>query len=1071
MRLLYFCLIFLILPVVVSSQQYSFKTYSVEDGLAQSQVFAICQDSQGYMWFGTNGGGVIKYDGNTFITYTTKDGLCDNVVTFIFEDSKHNLWFGTNIGINKYDGKTFTNYAAKEGTNKTIWSIFEDKEGNLWFGTDDGVSKYNGETFTNFTINGDISNNTVWSISADKERNLWFGTNIGISKYDGKTFTNFTTKDNLKSDIIYYVLEDSKGNMWFGTDGGGIYKYDGKTFINFTMENGLKSDIIYSIFEDSKGDLWFGTDGGGASKYDGKTFVNYTIENGLNNNTIWSIFEDKEGNLWFGTNGGGVCKYSGETFIGYTTEEGLSNNIIYSICEDSEGNLWFGTYEYGVYKYNEKTFINYTTEEGLISNNIYSIVNDREGNLWIATSWGISKYDGESFTNINTNDGLINNDVRYIFEDNDSNLWFATHGGVSKYDGKSFTNFTTKNGLCHDYVSCILQDTEGNMWFTTDGGGVSKYDGKTFTNFTTKNGLSSDFVLCISEDIDGDLWFGTYGGGVSKYNCPKNGKVGTFETFTSEEGLCDNAVLLMIFDNVGNLWIGTNKGLDKFDVLEYNKTGKKIFEHYGKEEGFIGIECNQKAVYQDSKGNLWFGTIKGVFKYNSKEDKPNTEEPFTYITNLRLFFKNIDWTIYTDDINKISGLPIGLRLPYKQNHLTFDFIGISLTIPSKVRFQYILEGIDKDWSPAIKENHVTYSNLPPGEYTFKLKACNNDGVWNKEPTAYNFIIIPPFWQTWWFRFTMLILAGMIIYGIFLLKTAQLRLRTKILEQKVNERTAQLRETQKMLTDTAHRAGMAEIATGILHNVGNVLNSVKVSSQLLKEKIKSSKVNNLQKVLSLMEEHTDNIGKFITSDEKGKMLPEYLIKVGITLKEEQDNSLKELSTLHDGINHIEEIIAVQQSYAGVSGLVEKVALSAMMDDVLKMHSEIFRKYKINIIKKYSKTNPILIEKGKLIQVFVNLLKNAKESLEAKDEKNRIITINILEDKQQQTVEITDNGTGISKENLTKMFSYGFSTKKEGKGFGLHTSALAMTELKGKLIAQSDGKGKGAKFIVKVTINTT
>ncbi len=277
---------------------------------------------------------------------------------------------------------------------------------------------------------------------------------------------------------------------------------------------------------------------------------------------------------------------------------------------------------------------------------------------------------------------------------------------------------------------------------------------------------------------------------------------------------------------------------------------------------------------------------------------------------------------------------------------------------------------------------------------------------------------------------------------------------------------ELRETQKMLTDTAHRAGMAEIATGILHNVGNVLNSVKVSSQILKEKIISSKVNNLQKVLILMEEHIDNIGAFITSDEKGKMLPEYLLKVGVTLKEEQDNSLKELSTLHNGINHIEEIIAVQQSYAGVSGLVEKIVLSDMMDDVLKMHSEMFRKYKIKISKKYSKTKPILIEKGKLIQVFVNLLKNAKESLGTIDEKGRTITINILEDKQHQTVEITDNGAGISKDNLTKIFSYGFSTKKDGKGFGLHTSALAMSEMKGKLFAESDGKG--AKFIISIPI---
>ncbi|MEA2096362.1 MAG: tetratricopeptide repeat-containing sensor histidine kinase [Candidatus Cloacimonadota bacterium] len=289
------------------------------------------------------------------------------------------------------------------------------------------------------------------------------------------------------------------------------------------------------------------------------------------------------------------------------------------------------------------------------------------------------------------------------------------------------------------------------------------------------------------------------------------------------------------------------------------------------------------------------------------------------------------------------------------------------------------------------------------------------------------------------------------------------------KNQLSETLNELRETQKMLTDTAHRAGMAEIATGILHNVGNVLNSVKVSSQILKEKIKSSKVNNLQKVLSIIEEHTDNLGEYISSDEKGKMLPPYLLKVGTALKDEQNNSLEELSNLHKGINHIEEIIAVQQSYAGVSGLIEKVKLSKMMDDILKMHSEIFRKYKIKITKEYSKTEPILIEKGKLIQVFVNLLKNAKESLEAK-EKDRIIIINILEDKGYQVIEIVDNGMGIVEKNLRRIFSYGFSTKKDGKGFGLHTSVLAMTEMKGKLIAESEGKGKGAKFIVSIPVNS-
>ena len=279
---------------------------------------------------------------------------------------------------------------------------------------------------------------------------------------------------------------------------------------------------------------------------------------------------------------------------------------------------------------------------------------------------------------------------------------------------------------------------------------------------------------------------------------------------------------------------------------------------------------------------------------------------------------------------------------------------------------------------------------------------------------------------------------------------------------------ELRDTQKTLVEVAHRAGMAEIATGILHNVGNVLNSVKVSSQILKERIKKSKINSLQKALNLMKQHTDDLGNYISSDEKGKMLPTYLLEVGKVLEKEQDTSLKELSNLHSGINHIEEIVSVQQNYAGVSGIVESISLSKMMDDVLRMYQETFIKYKIKVIKDYKETPPISIEKGKLMQVFVNLLKNAQESLMLKGDEDKTITINISEDKEKksQIIEIIDNGIGIPKDNLDKIFSYGFTTKKGSKGFGLHTSALTMAELKGKLTAESDGVNKGAKFNVIV-----
>ena len=1072
MRTLCFCILFLILPVNILGQQYNFKTYSVEHGLAQSQVLSICQDSKGNLWLGTLGG-LNKFDGVTFTNFTTKEGLSSNEISSILEDREGNLWFGTDAGINKFDGATFTKFTTEEGLSSNIMtSILEDREGNLWFGTQGGgLNKFDGNTFTNFTTKEGMSNNSVSSICEDREGNLWIGTNSGVNKFDGETFKIFTTEDGLSSNIVWSILEDRGGNLWFGSHRGGICKFDGKTFTNFTTKDGLSNNLVLSILEDWKGNLWCGTYGGGVSKFDGRTFTNFTKEEGLSCDVVWSILEDREGNIWFGTDGGGFCKYSGEAFINFSEKEGLSNNLVMSILEDHKGNLWFGTDGGGVNKYNGKTFTIFSKEDGLSSNSILSILEDRKGNLWFGTyRGGVNKYDGNTFTIFTKKEGLSHNIVLSIFEDKEGNLWFGTNAGVSKFDGVDFTNFTTEDGLSHSSVSSIFEDKDGNLWFCTGGGGVDKYDGATFTNFNKKDGLSDNNIISILQDQEGNLWFGT-AGGITRFVPPQEGEVGSFEIFTTDDGLFDDNISLMVFDDAGNLWIGTNKGVDKFDVPGYNKTGKRVFRHYGKEEGFVGIECNHKAACKDSKGNIWFGTINGVTKYNPEEDALNTIEPLTYINNLSLFFEDIDWSNYADSIDNATSLPIGLRLPYNKNHMTFDFIGICLTIPKKVRYQYKLEGFDKDWSPVTKEDHITYSNLSPGEYTFEVKACNNDGLWNKESTAFSFVVAPPFWQTWLFRIIVIILVITSIYGVFRFKTAQLRNRAKVLEQKVDERTAELRETQKMLVDTAHRAGMAEIASGILHNVGNVLNSVKVSSQILKERVERSKINSMKKALSLMEQHSADLGDYITSDEKGKMLPEYLVKVGKTLKGEQDNYLKELSNLHSGLDHIEEIVTVQQNYAGVSGVVESVSLSKMMDDVLRMYRDSFVRNKIKAIKNYKETPPISVEKGKLMQVFVNLLKNSQESLIIKGDEEKVIKINILEDeeKKSQIVEIIDNGVGINKDNLNRIFSYGFTTKKGGQGLGLHTSALSMAELNGKIFVHSDGEDMGAKFTVIVSKN--
>ncbi|MCK4256000.1 hypothetical protein KAX35_03850, partial [candidate division WOR-3 bacterium] len=916
-----------------------------------------------------------------------------------------------------------------------------------------------------------------WSILEDKDSNLWFGTNGGgVTKHDGATFTNFTTKDGPNSNNIFYILEDSKGNLWFGSDVG-ISKYDRITFTDFTLEEGLAENTIYSILEDQEGNMWFGTNGKGVYKYNGRTFINYTTKNDLSDNVIWSMCEDREGNIWIGTDGG-VCKYGGDTFIYYTTKDGLNNNTIYSIFEDQKGNMWFGTYGGGVSKYNGRNFINYTVKDGLSDDFIMSVFEDQKGNMWFGSnSGGLIKYDGDTFTNYTTKEGLSSNSIYSIIEDQKGNMWFGTDGGgVCRYDGKTFKSFTTEDGLNNNIIMSILEDSIGNMWFGTDGGGISKYDGKMFINYTTKEGLSSNAIMCLREDKEGNIWIGTYGGGVLKHIYSNNGEPGSFETFTSEDGLCDDAVLSIVFDDTGNLWIGTNRGIDKLDISEYNKTGKKIFKHYGKEEGFIGIECNQNAVCKDSKGNIWFGTIKGVMKYNPEEDKPNTVESLTHITNLRLFFEDVDWSTYTDNISKKSGLPIDLKLPYNQNHITFDFIGISLTIPEKVRYRYMLEGFDKNWSPITKETYVTYSNLPSRKYTFNVKACNNDGLWNKKPLTYSFVIIPPFWRTWWFYLFCVISGIGMILTLINLRIGNLERRRRILEKEVDVRTRQLKEEKEKVE---------KIKEELEIRVNERTSELRITNKQLRKEMKDRKKAEEEKEKIhdqfLQAQKMESIGRLaggIAHDFNNLLT---------TIKGYTDLSIENIKNtdlLHKFLCYINDA-----SKRG-TGLTNQLLLfsrrepieftslniNEIVDDLLKMLSHLFGKnIKVNI-ELQSDLWMVQGNKGNIEQIIMNLEVNAKDAM-PKGGKLTIKTENVtLKKKDCQTIRearpgkfvclsVTDIGIGMDRKIIPHIFEPFFSTKEVGKGTGLGLSTVygIIKQHKGWINVESE-LGKGSVFKV-------
>ncbi|MCX6295120.1 MAG: triple tyrosine motif-containing protein [Bacteroidetes bacterium] len=748
------------------AQQLDIKNFSIEDGLPQSQILDICQDHNGIVWVATNGGGVSRFDGKVFHNLGTKEGLNNNRVYSVFEDSKQNMWIGTTKGLNRYSNNKLIKIQDSILGQLTIYRIHEHSTGELWLGTSDGIMIYDGKKVTPFIRNDSIGHYQVWAIKQDKLGNTWIGTvPNGLFCFDGKKITHFGVRDgiiDLKNRDI--LINDDK--VWITTYRG-INVYDlSKTYTGRQKFDTLKVngkpflEGAYRLFKDASGAIWAGTSTGVSQITYGKS-KNISKSNGLPNGMVCGITQDREGNMWFGSFGGGLSIYRNDLFVNINEQHGLANNTVMSFFKDSQDNMWIGTWSGGVSKLdydawkNRDTIIiqNYTQQkDGLPFNNIWAICEDKIGNIWFGTSaQGVSVFNGKTFKNYHLKDGLHGVHIAAMLVDKKGNVWIAHENGLDKYDGKTFNFYGNEQGIFSEGVNAIFEDNLGNIWFGSTNK-IVKYDGKSFSTISRQEGFPK--IRNITRDNYGYMWFST-DAGVVVYN----GRA--FKNITENDGLSSNMVYFVHADNDGYLWLGTNNGIDRLDLSQFVNQKEIVLKHYGKEDGFIGLECNQNAFYKDYDGKLWIGTIGGVTIYDSKHEKSNPLEPQTHINSIRLFLEHSDYSKYSDSVQ--DGLPLDLKLPYDKNHITFDFIGISLTNPYKVKYQFMLQGFDLNWLPIGKEISATYSNLPPGKYTFLLKACNNDGLWNRTPVSYSFEIIPPFWKrTWFYIFSIIAGLGIIL---------------------------------------------------------------------------------------------------------------------------------------------------------------------------------------------------------------------------------------------------------------------------------------------------------------------
>ena len=867
-RFYFLCSVFIAscqLPIAnLFSQDVKFTRIGSDQGLSQASVNCILQDSKGYMWFGTQDG-LNKYNGydNDMIVYKhdplDTNSLSSNWIDCLFEDSKGLIWVGTRGGglnvINTFLNK-ITRFENDPHNDNSIRSnqvkcVFEDKAGTYWVGTTFGLNSFDGHTnkFEKYTHEAEdtltINGFKIESVYQDKKGRLWVCTlDGGLNLYDPKkkTFTCFLDH-SAGNESEYYnrvvsVVEDETGILYLAIDNGGVVIFDPekKKFIQrlLHVENkeggSIPENRISGLCFDSKRALWVCAKNSGISCMNTRAgnVVNHRHNEydaqSLSNDGVNCIYKDVEGNIWVGTEGGGVSVYfpHAARFRHYhrdiANEKVFLSNLIYSIMQDRDGLIWMGTSRGGITTLdrmnNEYTNYSYGKENSLSTgknNSILSLFEDKEGLIWAGTQGqGFNMYDKKTkkVTKV-----MERGAVLCIAQGHGELIWAAVYGsiGLFAYDkvSKAMQNYTTENGLSTNSIYSVYEDKSHKVWIGTADGGLNMLDYNTgkikvFKYQKDKNSISSNTVYCFWDDRKGNLWIGT-DNGLNVLNT----KTETFTHYFEKDGLPNSSINGILGDKKGNLWISTNKGITRYNPHIENVDGI-AFKNFTTHDGLQGDEFAAGSAFLNKMtGEMFFGGINGFNAFYPDNISDNGHVPPMHITSFKKFGKAVQLDSSICDKKY-------LELSYKDNFISFEFAALDFVSPDKNKYSFTMDGLDNDWSPPSTRRYVSYTNLPGGDYVFRVKACNSDGIWNEQGETLYIKVIPPWWKTnLFYTFCVLFSIGF-VFGFIRYRTAKVEREKKVLELKVAERTAELAQKNKDITSSiqyAKRIQQAILPTG------------------------------------------------------------------------------------------------------------------------------------------------------------------------------------------------------------------------------------------------------------------
>ena len=1163
------------------------SSWQMIDGLPYPSVAALAQSSDGYLWIGTRTG-LGRFDGVNFTTYTGKNlpQLTSDRITSFCETADGSLWVGTGKGIACYrDGVWSRPTQVKSVDEGDVYSLFQESDGSILINCITKLFRLRDGRVEELTLQGGaavprlnsiqrVSNGDVFlagnglvretdgalldvsaeagmvrawipALAAGPSGSLWLGTRFGLVSWDGKQRRTFTTRDGLPSNAIRSLLIDRDANLWVGTTNG-LARYAKDAFRPLLISGVEPMSHVLSLYEDRERNLWVGTDNGLFRVHDVKV-ANLTQRDGLPINSVLCVLQAKDGTRWVGTFGGGLAHITADGIQTFRVTDGMVEDGVNALAEDNDGGLWIAYYTGGVSCFKNGKFTHYSPGDGTLRTVGLGV--DRQGTIWASDARGLyrlakGKFEPIPFANSPGN-------WRALHIDPAGGVWLGSPGIVGRfYEGK-WTVYPTPKGLPEQIVQCIFSGANGDIWILHDGPGLGRI----------RDGQRTEFPFPV--EIGPLIYSG--------------------------------------FEYQNELWVNFRAGVARIPLGEFDAVaaGRKTvpgYVLYSEPDGMRSRAPNvigSPGAAPMSDGSLWFSTSAGIAIIDPARIRTNPLSPNVVIEH-----------VFAD--KRELPLPELARIPPGRGELEFQFTALSLVNPAQVHFKYRLRGFEDDWKDAGRRREANYGGLRAGAYRFEVIACNNEGVWNTTGATCELVLLPHYYERWWFYGALGLILGGATVGTYKWRSRHLKRRAANLqrqnvelERRIAERTAELaksnaairaseyfyhslveslpqiivrkdaegrftyanaaygelighsgeeivgrtdrdiyppeqaaqnraddlrvmesgqvleyenvierpgqkkrylqvkkvplfaaqqpigvlilfwdmtvfRETEELLRhaqqeliETSRLAGIAEVATGVLHNLGNALNSVNTSATIAADCLRESKVPGVGKVAQLLLEQGDRLAEFFATDPRGRQLPAYLEQLAALLQEERSKSVRELEALQGRVDHIKQIVAAQQSYVHVSGIVEVVPPAELVEFALRISEASLARHGVTVVRKFSPAPPVKVERHKVMQILLNLIRNAKEAIDENrgTDKQLVLGIGTSPEGRAQ-IYVTDNGVGIVPENLIRVFVFGFTTKVNGRGFGLHTSANAAKEMGGSLEARSEGPGKGATFVLEL-----